>query len=89
MDIDLIDEFSNFESRLTKIEQEIKDKSSEKKVFSSFKREEYIYSEGKRYICIHFSQNKPCIKSNITRPAGFDICISDDGTICPMLLELE
>lgn len=88
MDIDLIDEFSKFESRITKIEKEINDKVQKEELIS-FKKEEYLYSDGKRYICINFSQNKPCIQNNIVRPAGFDICISEEGTTCHMLLELE
>ncbi len=88
MDIDLIEEFSKFESRITKIENEINNKTQDQ-VKSSFSKEEYIYSEGKKYICINFSKNQLCIKSNVVRPAGFDICISEDNVPCPMLLELN
>jgi len=89
MEIDLLDEFSKFESRLTKIETEIENVNKKHEKNYSFSKEEYLYSEGKKYICINFSQNKPCLKTDTIRAAGFDICISDDNKVCPMLLELS
>ena len=84
----IIDDLARMESRITVIEDALKDLQNKEDTESSnvFNKDCIIYGN-RKYVCLKYIKKEPCIITNKIRNIGFDICINEDS-ICPWALTI-
>ena len=83
----IIDDLARMESRITVIEDTLKDLQDEDTKSSKVFNKDCIIYGNKKYVCLKYIKKEPCIIINKVRNIGFDICMNEDS-ICPWALTI-